>query len=91
MPYTIQEAGGRYFVSSPKGKTWKTTYASQAAAQKAISYIEGRYSAPPGIVEAAPASILDGDDLDDAPDTTHDRKVLNIPPRPGPEDDTEGW
>ncbi len=47
MPYTVaQNEKGRWQVISPKGKTWKTTYASRAAADKGISYIEGRYGTP---------------------------------------------
>ncbi len=44
MPYSVaKNEKGRWQVISPKGKTWKTTYASSAAADKAIQYIEGRF------------------------------------------------
>lgn len=47
MPYTVQSVGDRFVVTSPKGKKWKTTYASLEAADKAIAYIEGRYGGSP--------------------------------------------
>lgn len=43
MPYGIESIEGRFHVTSPKGKLWKTTYKSKAAAQKAVAYIEGRF------------------------------------------------
>ncbi len=43
MPYSIaQNAKGRFVVTSPAGKTWKATYASEDAAQKGIDYIVKR-------------------------------------------------
>jgi len=55
MPYSVASRNGRWFVTSPKGKVWKTSYKDQPAADKAISYIEGRFgaSAP---VSSAPSS-----------------------------------
>ena len=43
MVYSIEERGGRFVVISPKGKKWKTTYASRAAAEKGVAYVEGRF------------------------------------------------
>lgn len=41
---------GRWFVTSPKGKVWKTSYKDQPAAEKAIAYIQGRFG------DASPSS-----------------------------------
>ncbi len=84
MAYSIPQKGDRFQVVSPKGKTWKTTYPSEEAAEKAIAYIQGRFTpsdAPPAVQAESPA---DGD-------TSVERKKLGIPPRPGDEADTEGW
>ncbi len=44
MPYSVaKNEKGRWQVVTPKGKTWKTTYATSAAADKAIAYIEARF------------------------------------------------
>ena len=44
MAYSIEEnASGRFVVISPKGRKWKTTYATRAAAEKGVSYVEGRF------------------------------------------------
>jgi len=68
VPYTVSAKGGRFLVTSPAGKTWKTSYASEAAADKAITYIENRFggsagiqteTATPGIVEAEHLSTQD--------------------------------
>ncbi len=47
MPYTIVKSNGKFAVVSPKGKTWKTKYATEAAAQKGIDYIAGRFDSSP--------------------------------------------
>jgi len=87
MPYAIElNSAGRYVVTNPKGKTWKTTYPSQEAAEKATAYIEGRFSAP-GTQESAPEPASGAD----SPDTSVERKLLGIPPLQGETDDTEGW
>ncbi len=43
MPYSVARQGDRFRVTSPSGKTWKTTYPSSDAADKAIAYIEARF------------------------------------------------
>ncbi len=44
MPYGIMKnEAGRYIVTSPKGKPWKTTYPTRAAAEKGVAYVEGRF------------------------------------------------
>ncbi len=87
MAYSVAvNEKGRYQVISPKGKTWKTTYASQAAADKAIAYIEGRFSSP-----GAPRSEAEISLPDAGPDTTAERLALGIPAKDREEDDTEGW
>lgn len=48
MPYSVvPNEKGRFTVVSPKGKTWKTTYPTEAAALKAIDYIQGRFGGSP--------------------------------------------
>ncbi len=47
MPYSIVKTNGKFAVVSPKGKTWKTKYATEAAAQKGIDYISGRFNSSP--------------------------------------------
>ncbi len=48
MPYSVaKNEKGRWQVVTPKGKTWKTTYATSAAADKAIAYIESRFGTSP--------------------------------------------
>ncbi len=87
MPYSVSQVAGRYVVTSPKGKTWKTDYPSQPAAEKAIAYIEGRFSsAPPSRTVPPPSEVADND-----PDTSKERELLGIPPKDREEDDTEGW
>jgi len=55
MAYSVaKNANGRFVVTSPAGKDWKTTYPSQAAADKAIAYIEGRFGAP-ALAQSAPS------------------------------------
>jgi len=57
VPYSVaRNEKGRWQVISPKGKTWKTTYQSQGAADKAIAYIQGRFSGN----SSAPASASPG-------------------------------
>lgn len=82
MPYTISERGGRYFVTSPKGKTWKTTYPSQAAAEKGVAYVESRFSGG--------SSKVPVPQVEESPDTAAERKALGIPPRPAPEEEDTG-
>ena len=84
MVYSIEERGGRFIVISPKGKKWKTTYASRGAAEKGVAYVEGRFGGSGSSArEAAPAQA------DESPED--ERKRLGIPPRVGDEEDTEGW
>lgn len=52
MPYSIEKSGGRYVVTSPKGRKWKTTYSSRTAAEKGISYVQSRFT------EGPPADIV---------------------------------
>ncbi len=55
MVYSVaKNAKGRFVVTSPAGKEWKTTYASSAAADKAIAYIEGRFGQP-ALAPSAPS------------------------------------
>ena len=90
---------GRWVVTSPKGTLWKTTYPSRAAAEKAVAYIEGRFggpgsSPPTEKSQTTSPSSSPGDqfeELDEAPDTGHDRAILGIPPKITPDEDTEGW
>ncbi len=57
MPYsTRKNSKGRIVVTSPKGKDWKTSYSSQAAADKAIAYIEGRFGSDAPSSPASPRS-----------------------------------
>ena len=79
MPYSIRESGGRYVVTSPKGKRWKTTYASMAAAEKGVAYVESRFSGGTGVVTSSPPT--------ESPDTSAERKKLGIPEIPI----EEGW
>jgi len=66
VPYTVLQKGDRFTVTSPAGKTWKTTYPSEASANKAISYIESRFgTSPKGVVvkgESSPAAAPNGED-----------------------------
>ncbi len=76
MPYAISESDGRYVVTSPKGKKWKTTYASRAAAEKGVAYVESRFGrAPSRILPETPS-----EKSPDAEDTVAERKALGIPP-----------
>jgi len=57
MAYTVaKNASGRFVVTSPAGKEWKTTYPSSASADKAIAYIEGRFGEPPASSAPSPSS-----------------------------------
>ena len=72
MPYTIRESGGRFVVTSPKGKTWKTTYPSRAAAKKGVAYVENRFGGGGGPTTEVTSTPDD--------DTAAERKELGIPP-----------
>lgn len=73
MSYSIvKNSKGRYVVTSEKGKVWKTTYASKAAAQKGIAYVEGRFGGGTGM----PASTAF-----ESPDTSAERAALGISPK----------
>ena len=86
--YSVREnEKGRFVVTSPKGKDWKTTYGTKAAADKAIAYIEGRFGAsspraPPS--EATPT----GDAGTSEADTSAERRALGVPQV---EDEEGGW
>lgn len=80
MVYSIEERGGRFVVISPKGKKWKTTYASRAAAEKGVAYVEGRFGGSGSSPRAAP--LTSGPDLiDTETDTAEERRALGIPPK----------
>ena len=81
MPYSIeQNSSGRYIVISPKGKKWKTTYPTRAAAEKAVAYVEGRFGGSGSSPRAAP--LTSGPDLiDTETDTAEERRALGIPPK----------
>lgn len=89
MPYSIAEVGSRFTVTSPKGKVWKTTYPSRAAAEKGVAYVESRFSSLP----PSPVSPDEqGGGLFDSEDTTEERVALGVPAkRSVEEDETEGW
>jgi len=56
MAYTVaKNAKGRFVVTNPAGKAWKTTYPSSAAADKAVSYIQGRFGDPPASSAPSPS------------------------------------
>ena len=90
MAYGIaKNTHGRYVVTSPKGKAWKTTYPTREAAEKGVAYVEGRFggsgSSPR---EAAPAKGEYGED------TAQERKDLGVPPKRTEEEDEAleaGW
>lgn len=96
MAYSIdQNPAGRFIVTSPKGKAWKTTYATRQAAEKAVAYIEGRFgeggSSP---ATPTPSSSLDqGEDLppQSMEEADAERVSLGIPPAKRNEPDTQGW
>ena len=71
MAYRIQEKDGRFVVTSPKGKVWKTTYGSRAAAEKGVAYVESRF--------AGGSSETPAEGTDESPDTSDERKMLGIP------------
>ncbi len=82
MPYAVAKKDGRYVVTSPAGKTWKTTYPSRAGAEKGVSYVESRFGG------ASPAASPSSSSIVDSPDTAEERKALGIAPkkaRPDPE------
>ena len=81
MPYSVGMRNGRWFVTSPKGKVWKTTYKDEPAAQKAVAYVESRFSG--GSSSAKPTQP------EESPDTSKEREELGIQPRE--KVDTEGW
>ena len=82
MPYAISESGGRFTVTSSKGKKWKTTYPTMAAAKKAVAYVESRFAggSGPSAVGSPPSA--------ESPDTSAERKKLGIPLL---EEAEEGW
>ena len=60
MPYSIKKnAKGRFIVTSPAGRTWKATYATQAAAQKGIDYIVKRSGGSSAPASSATDSAID--------------------------------
>ncbi len=73
MPYTIDKIEGRWRVASPKGKLWKTTYPTRAAAEKGVAYVESRFAggSEPSLVTSTASS--------DSPDTADERRKLGIP------------
>ncbi len=76
VPYAIaQNERGRFVVTSPKGKTWKTTYAKREAAEKGIAYVESRFAG--GSVSA---NIPPREEAE-SPDTAEERMRLGIPPK----------
>ena len=90
MPYGIAlNSSGRYEVTSPKGKTWKTTYASQEAAEKGVSYVQGRFGQT--TTQEAPISSPEETIVEGGADTAAERARLGIPPKVTPDEDTEGW
>ncbi len=91
MPYSVAKVGTRYVVISPKGKQWKTTYATRAAAEKGVAYVESRFT-PPSPSSASRAGTSATEELFDSEDTASERKALGIPTKRVAEDeDTEGW
>ncbi len=84
MAYSISKDGGRFSVTSPKGKLWKTTYASVEAAEKAVAYIEGRFAGDSSLPGQPSIS-------EESSDTSAERKKLGIPLLPANDEDTEGW
>ena len=86
--YSVREnEKGRFVVTSPKGKDWKTTYPSRASADKAIAYIEGRFGASPSPAPPSEATPT-GDAGTAEADTSAERRALGIPPV---EDEEGGW
>ncbi len=78
MPYGIDKNDrGRWIVTSPKGKKWKTTYVSREAAEKGVAYVEGRFG---GAGSTTPPKVETGT-LDESPDTAEERILLGIPPK----------
>ena len=73
MPYQIvphPKKEGRFRVISEKGKVWKTDYATRAAAEKGVSYVESRFGDSPISSSAETPS--------ESPDTSAERKALGI-------------
>ena len=68
-------------MTSPKGKRWKTTYATRAAAEKGVAYVESRFGGG-----GSPSSDTRPSTASD-PDTEAERKKLGIPVL----DTEEGW
>lgn len=80
MAYSIQEKAGRFVVTSPKGKTWKTTYPSRSAAEDGVAYVESRFAGDS-------SSPKDSSPSEESPDTSAERKKLGIPQI----ETEEGW
>ena len=59
-------------MTSPKGKRWKTTYPSMAAAEKGVAYVESRFAGGSSGTVSPPSTR-------ESPDTSVERKKLGIP------------
>ena len=79
MAYTIAKHGDKYWVTSPKGKVWKTKYSSRAAAEKGVAYVESRFAGGSGTPSSSASP--------ESPDTAAERKELGIPDKV----EEEGW
>ena len=90
MAYTIEESkGGRYFVRSPAGKTWKTTYPNRTSAEKAIAYVEKRFGGTSSSGTSDPPTTSGYGE-----DTAQERKDLGVPPLKTEEEEESaeaGW
>ena len=85
MAYTIiphPKKEGRFRVISGKGKVWKTDYASRAAAEKGVAYVESRFGGG-----GSPSSDTRPSTESENPDTSAERKKLGIPEQVT----EEGW
>lgn len=89
MAYSISKnAKGRFVVTSPAGKTWKTTYPSSASAEKAVAYVTSRFGGEGGLrVGPAESENVPAENSD----TTEERILKGIPAKPDEGEDTEGW
>ena len=86
----VKEIGGRWFPLKANGKPYKQGHASKAQAEAALAKAQAYWASRAG-PPSAPSTSPEPDDLDNDPDTSHDRQVLGIPPKVTPDEDTEGW